>query len=123
MNRIYKVAVIGTSYVAIEEAETPFLACLKAGWAEKACEVVDITDAVKKIGDDRGSPNGMRQIKEIFRDGEIIPLYEFESRFKKSFCDGNWTAFAQWPVRVEYEADGGLMIKLTAPIDLTEVEG
>ena len=47
--RIFKVAVIGASYVTVEEAETPFLACLKAGWAPERCETVDITEQVKRL--------------------------------------------------------------------------
>jgi len=62
--------------------------------------------------------------EQVFKDGEIISLHEFESRFRKCFCDGNESTFAQWPVRIEYDADGGLrffpLIKLTEPIDLTE---
>ncbi|OGS05707.1 MAG: hypothetical protein A3G41_08835 [Elusimicrobia bacterium RIFCSPLOWO2_12_FULL_59_9] len=64
--------------------------------------------------------------EQVFKDGEIIPLHEFESRFRKYFCDGNEITFAQWPVRIEYDADGGLTIFVGAyrdtplPIDLTE---
>ena len=49
MSRIYKIARIGTKDVTVEEAEDEKMACLKAGWAEKACEVVDITEQVKRL--------------------------------------------------------------------------
>lgn len=48
-NRIYKVARIGTKDVTVEEAETPFLAGLKAGWAPELCEAIDITAQVKRL--------------------------------------------------------------------------
>ena len=57
-----------------------------------------------------------------FAIGEILPMHEFVARFKRAVCEGNETRFWQWPVRVEYDADGGLMVKLTEPIDLTEIE-
>lgn len=49
MTRIYKVAVIGTSYVTVEEAEDARAACWAAGWPPEWCETVDITDAVKVL--------------------------------------------------------------------------
>jgi len=51
MDRIFKIAKIGTKEVAIEEAETPFLACLKAGWSPEKCEVVDVTEEVIELKD------------------------------------------------------------------------
>ena len=49
MDRIYKIAKIGTKEVAIETAETPFLACLKAGWSPEKCKGVDITGEVIEL--------------------------------------------------------------------------
>jgi len=49
LDRIYKIAKIGTKEVAIETAETPFLACLKAGWSPEKCEGVDITEEVIEL--------------------------------------------------------------------------
>ncbi|HWP58992.1 MAG TPA: hypothetical protein VNL14_13955 [Candidatus Acidoferrales bacterium] len=45
-----------------------------------------------------------------FTDGEVMPLYQFEARFKKAFCCGNETRFAQWPVRVNVDGEGRLSL-------------
>ena len=49
MEHIYKIAKIGTKEVAIEAAETPFLACMKAGWSPEKCEIQDITGEVIEL--------------------------------------------------------------------------
>lgn len=54
MKRIYRIGLIGTRHVAVEEAETGDLACWKAGWDPAWCTVTDITDEVielKESGD------------------------------------------------------------------------
>jgi len=47
----------------------------------------------------------------VFRSGEPMALHEFESRFKRGFCAGNETRYAQWPVLVfEDKVNGELML-------------
>ena len=53
----------------------------------------------------------------VFADGETIPMYEFEARFKGAICAGNETRFAQWPVRVLRAADGELLLGLGTGMD------
>ena len=47
--RVYHVGHIGTRRVDVVEAETPEMTCRNAGWEPAKCEVVDITDNVKRL--------------------------------------------------------------------------
>lgn len=49
MKRIYRIGLIGTREVVIEEAETEILACYKAGWDPSWCVVKDITEEVIEL--------------------------------------------------------------------------
>ncbi len=49
MNRIFKIARIGTKDVTVEEAPDGRSACWAAGWDPEWCEVVDITDTVIEL--------------------------------------------------------------------------
>ena len=48
-----------------------------------------------------------------FRDGEIMPLYEFERRFKKYFCGNVEPVYQQRQVKVLIDQKQGLMLSLT----------
>ena len=47
--QVYHVGLIGTRRVDVVEAETPAQACWNAGWEPAACEVIDITDSVRRL--------------------------------------------------------------------------
>lgn len=44
---IWRVGKIGTSRIAVEEADTRGEACRKAGWEPEDCETADITGTVR----------------------------------------------------------------------------
>jgi len=48
-----------------------------------------------------------------FKDGEIMPLYEFERRFKKYFCGNVEPVYQQRQVKVVIDPVEGLMLSLT----------
>lgn len=47
--QVYHIGLIGTRKVDVVEAETPELACWSAGWVPAACDVVDITQNVRRL--------------------------------------------------------------------------
>jgi len=46
----------------------------------------------------------------VFKDGEVMPLHEFERRFKRSVCAGVEPAYLQWQVLVRVGDLGRLTV-------------
>lgn len=57
-----------------------------------------------------------------FKDGEIMPLYEFERRFKKFFCYDVEPIYLRRMVKVVIDPAEGLMLSLT-PLLVFGLEG
>ena len=89
---------------------------------DKVIELIRAEEDPEKLGRELKAMIEEAHPAPAFAAGEIMPMHEFVARFKKAVCEGNETRFWQWPVRIEYDENGALAIRLTEPIDLTEIE-
>lgn len=68
MDRIYKIALIGTRTLTVEQAPDWRAACYAAGWPPESCDAVDITDDLR-----RDLASGKVEIRCAFCDATIEP--------------------------------------------------